>query len=142
MTMRELWFQLVTAADLRELSSAKLDTLYGELTATALPQGRFMGRAWSHSLPVWLLAWAWQGKVFEKWISYHVTKQPYVIGVWNRILGRELIEGSVTLEGDEIVIRYPQLRLTDRLKPVTPALWLGQMRLWGHVVWFTLEAET
>ena len=120
----------MTAAELRALPLADLEAHFRSLRATTAPRGVYDGTAWGTSpIPwTWRGGWAWNGKVFAPWSSL----------VRNRMFGRELVEGYVVLDRDTVVIRYPQLRLTDHLKPESGTLWLG--RTVGWPVWFTLEA--
>src|SRR5687768_14776443 len=105
----------MTADLIRQLSAIELADLYGSLHATQLPQGSFTGRAWSFDLPfVDRVSRVWQGKVFEG------------DTVWNRILGRLAVPGMVALNGDRVVITYPQLGVTDTLKLITDELLLGR----------------
>lgn len=121
----------MTASYVRSLPRLMLSGLYATLRATELPQGTFHGLAWSHDLPgIEYLNGLWTGKVFAG------TK------VMNLILGKQRIPGVVTLEGRDVVIRYPQLGLEDTLKPYrAQAGWIGRMRVGPSVVWFTLERE-
>lgn len=107
-----------------------LDTLYQALPpATDLPQGTYDGVSWPLNG-----RWAgWRGKVFTMrgWRGVVVNR----IGPW------QFIEGNVSLPAGagEVQIYYPQLQLTDYLKPVGPGAWLGWTQpLKRGRIWFLL----
>jgi hypothetical protein len=114
-----------------------MDDLFAKLPpATALPVGTFVGRAWSFDLPlVGLVSRVWQGKAFRDPVPRYgpVDETGTVV---NRVLGRRLFEGKVTLEDGVVVIRYGWL--TDELKPVSEGCWLGRVQLHGRTIWFAL----
>lgn len=87
-----------------------------------LPQGEFDGEVLGK---LSFVGRYWTGKIF--------TGNKVV----NKIFGRQLIEGDVWLEGDQVIIHYPQLELTDRLTALdsTGDRWEGRM---GNHVRFLL----
>lgn len=113
----------MTGATVRQLSDQQLLVLFAEHTATELPVGTFLGVTWPRQVPVW------RGKRFA---GYQV---------WNRLGPWELIEGRVYQRDGTVVIDYGW-GLTDRLRPITDTLWLGQVWLGTYrSIWFTLEQE-
>src|SRR5687767_14501254 len=98
----------------------------GEATRQGvIPEGTFDGTV--HG-PLWLrlLARVWQGKVFT---GDQVT---------NRILGRQLIRGTVRVDGEIVAIDYPRLHLTDELIDLfgDGSRWAGTLRVWRYTVHF------
>lgn len=110
------------------LTQAELNDYYYHLTADTIPSGSYDGFAWSKTLPINFLNRFWKGKVF----TGHTVR--------NKIIGRQLVEGVVSLVGVEILIDYPQLRVQDRLRQITtsPEMYLGRMNLRSHDINFTL----
>jgi len=121
----------VQAKELQRFTDEGLRDFYATLAADRLPVGRFQGYAW-------LVRWPWTTRLFGSvWAGKVFGSDATVM---NRILGHLFITGRVRLEHDEVVIDYPQLRVQDRLRPVTPLLYLGSMKVWRTSVYFTLEA--
>lgn len=108
------------------LSQAELNDYYYHLTADTIPSGSYDGFAWSKTLPINFMNRFWKGKVF----TGHTVR--------NKIIGRQMIEGVVSLVGIEILIDYPQLHVQDRLRQINGDSYLGRMNLRGHIVNFTL----
>lgn len=134
------------ALALRRFSQQALDVLFDRLSVQTMPVGSYEGHAWmpGHPLLGWLAGWVWRGKVFKE------------SRVKNRILRLLLFAGDVSLvafdsqdsadhwvwlKGDEISIEYPQLGLRDRVRQVSPSLYLGRLLVCGVVVNFTLSQE-
>ena len=90
-----------------------------------LPSGTFDGTIHGYLKPLGKL---WTGKTF--------TGDTVI----NHIAGRKLIEGDVRREGDEVIIHYPRLGLTDRLTDLfgDGSRWAGVMELGRWTIRFTL----
>lgn len=128
----------MTAHELQALSEPALERLWLTLRADKLPVGTYDG--WVKNRPWWPAYWRlWRGKVFESCACCPECRARWVL---NRIGPFLRVRGDTLVKNGEVLVDYPQLKLQDRLRPVsaTPELWLGRLLLRGKTIWFTLEA--
>ena len=119
----------MTPGELQKLSGPTLEAFYATLEAPErLPVGTFTGEAWLATWPsiTRLIGALWQGKTFTG------------DAVTNRILWAQRVQGRVWIEGSDLIIDYPKLKLRDYLRPVTPWLYFGHMKIGRAMVYFTL----
>lgn len=107
--------------------------------AKRIPQGKFSGTAWSRrlggKLDEWLITHIWKGKTFE---GHRVI---------NHVHRMRMFEGDVSLDErmGEVLIFYPELDITDHLRPMDSDgnMWLGRlfMDTYKSDIWFILQRE-